>query len=142
MTETIDKKLREAGYFLDKMRKHEAKAFGDKEPFDFLLSAFLNATTSARCAYRKEQDRERNAAIKSWKATWENGLTGNENRIYDFMQVDRVAEVHRGGSSRDVKNDEIKVGFGGSYSDDSGTLTVMGSNIPGSGMVGARGDRI
>jgi hypothetical protein len=35
-----------------------------------------------------------------------------------------------------VKTEEVKVGVGGSYSDDSGTLTSMGSNIPGSGMGG------
>jgi hypothetical protein len=137
MTGTIDKKLREAAHFLNEMRKQEQKAFGDREPFDFNLSAFLNAATSARVAYRKEQDRERNAAIKNWKAAWENGLTGDAKRIYDFMQVDRVAEVHKGGSSRDVKNNAIKVGVGVVYSDGSGTLTVMGSNIPGSGMAGA-----
>jgi len=68
MTENIEKKLREARFHLDEMRKQERRAFGDKEPFDFELSAFLNATTSALGAYRKEQDRNRNAVIKNWKA--------------------------------------------------------------------------
>jgi hypothetical protein len=39
----VDKKLREARFFLDQMREQERRAFGDKEPFDFYLSAFLNA---------------------------------------------------------------------------------------------------
>jgi len=134
--ENIEKKLREARHFLDKMRKQEKRAFGDKEPFDFLLSAFLNATTSARNAYHQQQDRKRNDAIKAWKTGWENALSPAEKLLYNFMQKDRVAEVHKGGSSRDVKPDAIKVGVGDVYSDESGTLISMGSNIPGSGMGG------
>jgi hypothetical protein len=41
-TETLEKKPREARFFLSKMREQEALV-GDKEPFDFYLSAFLNA---------------------------------------------------------------------------------------------------
>ena len=67
MIEIIDKKLREARYALEKMRKQEAKAFGDKEPFDFLLSAFLTVTTSA-C----------DAAIDKWTAIWKDGLSPDE----------------------------------------------------------------
>jgi hypothetical protein len=35
----IEKKLREAGFFLNQMRDRESSANGDKEPFDFYLSA-------------------------------------------------------------------------------------------------------
>ncbi|HEY6860961.1 MAG TPA: hypothetical protein VI358_14400 [Pseudolabrys sp.] len=126
MAETIDKKLREAACHLEEMRKQERRAFGDKERFDFSLSAFLSATTSA-C----------DAAIKKWTAIWKAGLSPEEESLYDFMREDRRIEVHSSGSRRDVKQDAIKVGVGGSYSDESGTLTVMGSNIPGSGMGGA-----
>ena len=41
--ESVEKKLREANSCLAKMRDQESRAFGDKEPFDFALSAFLNA---------------------------------------------------------------------------------------------------
>ena len=41
--EKAERKLREAKFFLDKMRDRERLAFGDKETFDFYLSAFLNA---------------------------------------------------------------------------------------------------
>ena len=41
--ERAEKKLREAQFFLDKMRDQHARAFGEKEPIDFYLSAFLNA---------------------------------------------------------------------------------------------------
>ena len=40
-------------------------AFGDKEKFDFYLSAFLNAGMSVRDAFHVEQDRKRNEAIKA-----------------------------------------------------------------------------
>jgi hypothetical protein len=42
--EQIERKIREARFFFDKMIVQEPKAFGNKEPFDFYLSAFLNAT--------------------------------------------------------------------------------------------------
>ena len=35
----IEKKLREAGFFLNQMPDRESSAYGDKEPFDFYLSA-------------------------------------------------------------------------------------------------------
>ena len=108
MIEIIDKKLREARYALEKMRKQEAKAFGDKEPFDFLLSAFLTVTTSA-C----------DAAIDKWTAIWKDGLSPEEERLYNFMRKNRGAEVHGRSSSRTVKQDVIQVGGGGVYSDES-----------------------
>jgi hypothetical protein len=137
MTENIDKKLRETGFFLDEMREQEKRAFGDKEPFDFKLSAFLNAGMSVRNVIERAQNLSQNPAIKGWKAKWEGGLKPDDWNLYDYMREDRRHEVHLDGSRRDVKNDEIKVGVGGVYSDDSGTLYSMGSNIPGSGMGGA-----
>ena len=44
----IEKKLREADFFLNKMREQERSAFGDREPFDFYLSAFLSAGMTIR----------------------------------------------------------------------------------------------
>jgi hypothetical protein len=35
--------VREADFFVGKMGEQERRAFGDKEPFDFYLSAFLSA---------------------------------------------------------------------------------------------------
>jgi hypothetical protein len=36
----VQKKLREARFFLDQMREQERRAFGDKERFDFYLARF------------------------------------------------------------------------------------------------------
>jgi hypothetical protein len=128
--EIVEKKLQEARAFLSKMRDQEQRAFDDKQPFDQYMSAFLSAGMSVRGAFRVEQDRQRNQAIKEWKETWEANLTQEQMRIYEFMREDRNDEVHHGGSRRVVDPKEIKIGVGGSYTDESGTLTVMGSPGP------------
>jgi hypothetical protein len=47
LIENVEKKLREARFFLDKMIDHDCKANKDKEKFDFYLSAFLSAGRTA-----------------------------------------------------------------------------------------------
>jgi hypothetical protein len=123
LIDTLGRKPREAQYNLDKMRKLEALAFGDKEPFDHHLSAFLNAGVSVQKGFRVEQDRARNDAVRAWRESWEESLTDDESRLYDFMRKDRVAEVHRSGSQRSTKVEEIPIP--GSYSDASGTVEVF-----------------
>jgi hypothetical protein len=105
------KKLREARFFLNHMIEQERKA-GDEEPFDFYLSAFLNAGMSVRDAFHVEQDRNRNNAIKAWKKVWEVRLTPEEKRLYDFMREDRKHEVHRSGSSRKAGTENREPGPG------------------------------
>ena len=51
----IEKKLREAGFFLNQMRDRESNAYGDKEPFDFYLSACLGAARSVDYRLRHER---------------------------------------------------------------------------------------
>jgi hypothetical protein len=125
--ETGEKKLREAHRFLNEMRAQEQKAFGDKEPFDHWLSAFLSAGMSVRDALHVEGGGAHDKTVKKWKETWEGQLPPAQKCIYDFMREDRNREVHRSGSQRVVESKDVKVGVGGSYSDKSGTLTVMGS---------------
>jgi hypothetical protein len=101
------KKLQEAAFFLRKMNEEEHAEFGsDTEPFDFYLSAFLNAAQTFRWEFRVEQDRRRNKAIKDWVKNWRSSLPSAERFLYKFMNKDRVAEVHReGGSSRSVETE-------------------------------------
>jgi hypothetical protein len=54
LTQMVEKKLREARSFLDKMIDQESTAFGDKEQFDFNLSAFLNAARTVDYRLRHE----------------------------------------------------------------------------------------
>jgi hypothetical protein len=137
VTEAVDKKLREARFFLNGMRTQEQNAFGDKEPFDFKLSAFLSASMSVRDAINAVLNRLQNPALKGWMTKWIGQLSIEQAALYKFMGNDRRKEVHLGGSSRDVRQDEIKLATGGEYSDSSGNLAGAGSFVPGSGMGGA-----
>jgi hypothetical protein len=125
--ETAEKKLEEVRTFLADMRDQEQKAFGDKQPFDHYLSAFLNAGMSLRGAFHVQEDRGRNEAVKKWKEAWEAQLTSAQKSVYDFMREDRRREVHDRGSQRVVETKEIKIPVGGTYSDKSGTVAAMGS---------------
>jgi len=125
--DTAERKLQEARDFLNRMRDQEQRAFGDKQPFDHYLSAFLSAGMSVRTSFHVEQDRQRDEAVKEWKEAWETNLTPEQKLIYEFMREDRNSEVHKSGSRRIIETKHIKVGTGGSYEDKSGTLTVMGS---------------
>src|SRR5262249_7750711 len=71
----LQKKIGEADFFLRKLREQEPRIIGDKEPFDYYLSAFLNAAMSVRDAFQIRQDRPRNAAVKAWRERWECDLT-------------------------------------------------------------------
>ena len=112
MIKNVEKKLREARFFLDKMIEHEHLAFNDKEPFDFYLSAFLSAGMSIRGAFHVKQDRKRNEPIKKWKEGWEARLTPEERCLWDFMRTDRNVEVHGSGSSRVVRTEDRELGPG------------------------------
>jgi hypothetical protein len=123
--ETVEAKLHEARSNLDEMRDQEQRAFGDKSRFDHLLSAFLNAGRSVDNRLRHECK----ATYPAWRKIW-NAQHPSEDSILESMHARRATDFHESGSGRIVKTKEIKVGVGGSYSDKSGTLEVMGSPSP------------
>jgi hypothetical protein len=102
--DNVEKKLREAEFFLDKMRDQERKAFGDKEPFDFYLSAFLNAGRVVDYRLRHEQG----AIYWLWRVAWNAKLPTNEQELIEFLVKDRNVEVHESGSRRDAKIEGLK----------------------------------
>jgi hypothetical protein len=112
--ESAEKKLREADWFLTKMREQEVRASGDNEPFDFCLSAFLNAARTVDYRLRHEHG----AAYKPWREQWIN-TNPKDDAFIKFFVDDRRDEVHESGSARDVKQESIP--FRGQYSDPSGT---------------------
>jgi hypothetical protein len=118
--EGVEKKLREARFFFDKMKDQESRAFGDKEPFDFYLSAFLSAARTVDWRLRHQHK----AAYKPWRKKWDATLTAQEDCLIKFMVNDRNLEVHESGSTRGVK--EERTDIHGTYSDKSGTVTVSG----------------
>ena len=120
----VEKKLREADFFLNKMRQHESKAFGDREPFDFFLSAFLSACRTVDYRLRHEQP----AIYPAWRDAWEANRAPNESKLIKFIVDDRNTEVHESSSSRSSKLEGFEVR--GSYSDNSGTLEVFGVPTP------------
>ena len=67
LVENVEKKLREAGFFLDKMSEQEHGAFGRKEQFEFYLSAFLSAGRTVDYRLRHEQG----ATYGKWRTAWD-----------------------------------------------------------------------
>ena len=116
----VDKKLREAGFFLSKMSEQEKLAFGDKETFDFYLSAFLGAARTVDYRLRKEQP----SLYPSWRPAWDMGLTPTQVVLVKFLIDDRNEEVHGIGSCRSEKTEKIPVG--NMYHDASGTIFAWG----------------
>jgi hypothetical protein len=114
----VEKKLREAQFFLGKMVEQERKAFGDKEPFDFYLSALLSAGRTVDYRLRHEQAK----IYPTWRAKWDANLNSSDQGLIKFMVGDRNVEVHESGSNRAVKTEDIEIG--NSYSDASGTIEV------------------
>ena len=121
----VYKKLAEAQFFLGKLTEQERKMIGDMEPFDYYLSAFLNAGMSVRGGFHYRQDRARNEAAKAWREQWENNLSSEERTLYDFMHKDRVDEVHASGSSRSVAQEDIKFPIG-THRVEGGMIDVSG----------------
>jgi hypothetical protein len=127
----VHKKLAEAQFFLEKLTEQDRRIFGGGdprepfEPFDYYLSAFLNAAMSVRDGFQYRQNRPRNTAIKAWRAQWESNLTPEEKTLYEFMRKDRVAEVHDGGSSRNVGREGVPFPIG-THHVDGGIITVGG----------------
>jgi len=126
----VHQKLAEANFFLDRLREQEQRFVGDKQPFDYYLSAFLNATTAARNGFKVRQDRARNDRIKAWCEDWESSLSPDEKQLYRFMREDRVAEHHHGGSARERGQEGVGFGFGEHRLPEGGTIYVSGIPAP------------
>jgi hypothetical protein len=92
------KKVREARYFHGGMVHAEQTVQKDAEVFEFLLSAFLSATTSV-----VEQLKARGAAYSEWR----DGLTPAEKAVVNEMTEERGAAVHRIGTSQRPARDQI-----------------------------------
>jgi len=114
----IDRKLREAAFFLGKLAERSRLAFGEREEFDFYLSAFLSAARSLDYRLRHEED----PTYSTFRAEWNTGLSTDKQALVKFMVDDRNLEVHESGSSR-VQAEE-RIAIGSSYRDASGTVTV------------------
>lgn len=118
--EKVEKKLREALFFLEQMSEQEGRAVGDREPFDFYLSAFLSACRTVDYRLRHEQS----AVYPAWRKKWDTGLKATESELVKFMVDDRNIEVHESGSSRAVKPEGVEI-VGNLYRDKSSVIEVF-----------------
>ncbi len=118
-TESVEKKQREARFFLTKMINQEARAFGDREAFDFYLSAFLSASRSIDYRLRHEQ-----STYRAWRESWNAALAPDDDQLLKYMADDRALEVHESGSGRSATV-ECSAIPGDIYSDNSGVLTIF-----------------
>jgi hypothetical protein len=117
----VHKKIAEARFFLGKMTEQEARIIGDKEPFDYSLSAFLNAVRTVDYRLRYEQG----ATYKPWRTAWEARLNPQQLALVKFIHDDRAEEVHASGSNRNVGEEGVRFGIG-THDVDGGTLTIGG----------------
>jgi len=121
----VERKLRETRFFLDHMRVQEGKAFGERERYDFYLSAFLSAS---RSVLQKLEEFEPFAKFfMPWRSrVWSQALPKPErkaaNRLIEFFRVERNLEVHESGSRRIER--ETSIPIRSSYSDRSGNWFV------------------
>jgi hypothetical protein len=123
----VHKKLTEAAFFLNKMAEQERRIFGHGglsepfEPFDYYLSAFLNAGRTVDYRLRHQQA----AIYRAWRTAWDASLTAQENSLIKFMVDDRIAEVHASGSSRSEAREGVEFGIG-THHVDGGMITISG----------------
>jgi len=95
LLEVMQKKLREAHYFLQQMETDPERQIGNPEDFEFLLSALLSASRSITDALE-------NRRYRTWFDSWRNNRVGREQELLKFMCDQRNAEVHRDGADVEV----------------------------------------
>ncbi len=88
------KKIREARFFLARLREAKGSVRLDKEDFDFYLSAFLSAGRSVTFALQAEQK----GPYDAWYPSWEQSLSERDCEVLRFMNSQRVAELKREGA--------------------------------------------
>jgi hypothetical protein len=117
----VKRKFREATFFFCKLVERSHLEFGDREEFDFYLSAFLSAARSLDYRLRHEQ----NPAYGTFRSAWNAAFSPSDQALVKFMVDDRNLEVHESGSSRVQGDARIAIGslytvIGSLYRDASG----------------------
>jgi hypothetical protein len=124
---SVHKKIAEADFFLGKMREQEQRFVGDREPFDYYLSAFLSAARTVDYRLRHEQG----AIYRPWRAAWDASVTPEENALLKFLVDDRNVEVHASGSRRSVGQEGVPLPSGMYRTPHDGIF--VSDNLPGAG---------
>jgi hypothetical protein len=119
--DSVKTKLHEARSALSEMRDEEQKAAGESR-YDHRLNAFLSAARSVDYRLRCECPN----TYPDWRKQW-NAQHPAEDSLVVFINSKRTDDVHKRGSGRTAKTEEIKVGTGSSYSDKGGKVQSWGS---------------
>src|SRR5437773_9100380 len=88
--ERIQKKLREAKFFLSHMMQSARSTRLDHEHFEFHLSAFLSAARSVTNFLENNQ--------RAWWSQWKTGRPGDDRQLLNQMTKQRDNEVHEKGA--------------------------------------------
>ena len=100
----VEKKLREAEFFLSKAKEADGDARLESEEFDFYLSAFFAAARSVTLVWQHEDK----PSYDSFAGPWWLARSANEQRLADFMNKERVDVIHRTGfGTRDREVEEV-----------------------------------
>jgi hypothetical protein len=123
--DSVNAKLHQARSFLDEMRACKGRAFGDKEAkFEKALGGFLGAGRSV--VYRLEKMPN----YTTWRKGWD-AQNPSKDSLLKCIHDKRDTDVHERGSGHIAKpGEEIKVGSGSFYADESGKLEVWGCPTP------------
>src|SRR5262245_21150240 len=85
--EVIQKKLREAQFFLRQLEAIAGRSVGNPEEFEFLLSAFLSASRSITEPLNKSRK------YKPWYDAWHN-QSPRDRELLELLREKRNAAVH------------------------------------------------
>jgi len=94
----VNKKIREAEFFLERMREFEKRMLPTHEQFDFYLSALLSAGRSVDESLREEHE----SSYVAWRGQW-NAANGPADELLRFFAEDRNVEVRETDSKRTEK---------------------------------------
>jgi hypothetical protein len=89
----VDKKIREAEFFLDQMREFEKRMLPAREKFDFFLSALLSAGRAVDGTLRQEE---------TWRKRWDSA-NGPAAELLGFFADDQKVVVRDTDSKRGDK---------------------------------------
>jgi hypothetical protein len=87
-----EKKVREAEFFLERLREFEKRTFLVGEQFEFYLSALLHAGRAVDPLLRREHE----SLYVPWRVRW-NAANGPADELIRFFEDDRNVEVREGG---------------------------------------------
>ena len=111
----VEKKIREAEFFLERMRDVETRISPAGEQFDFYLSAHLSAAR----AIDSKLDSDHGSSYGPWRRKW-NWTNGPADDLLRFFSEDPQAVIHESGAKRDDTEAGARANQEGS------TVTVTG----------------